>query len=363
MTSPGYARTHQGARRRVAVAMSGGVDSSIAAALLKEQGHEVIGVTMCFSLPEPTTGRPACCGAASVADARHVAEVLGIRHHALGFEKDLERLVVADFLREYARGRTPNPCIRCNEHLKFGRVLDLMRTMDIEFLATGHYARIVEHRGALHLGKAADGRKDQSYFLYRLNAARLAHVLFPLGDYTKDQVRAMAKERRLPVAEKKESQEICFVPGDLRSFLGRRLTTRPGEVVDTEGRVLARHDGVQHFTIGQRKGLGIGTEHVRYVVAIDAASARVIVGPRRRAMAGACYLTDCVFPGGLPREMHLGARVRYRSPEVKARIRTEGDRILLEFEEPQFAVTPGQSAVLYDGDIVLGGGIIDGVVT
>ncbi len=354
---------HKFTRGRVAVAMSGGVDSSVAAALLKDQGFEVIGVTMCFSLPEPTTGRPACCGAASVADARHVAEILGIRHHVLGFEKDLERLVVADFLSEYARGRTPNPCIRCNEHLKFGRLLEMMRAMDIEFLATGHYARIVQRQGVNYLCKACDSRKDQSYFLYRLNAGQLAHVLFPLGEYTKPQVRAMAKERRLPVAEKKESQEICFVPDDLRSFLAPRLGRRPGEVVDTDGHVLARHDGVHYFTIGQRKGLGIGTEHVRYVVALDAANARVIVGPRNRAMAKGCSLTDCIFPGGLPAEKRLGARVRYRSPEVKAQARTEGDKVLLEFEEPQFAVTAGQSAVLYDDDVVIGGGIIEKVVT
>ena len=357
------ANLHKPARGRVAVAMSGGVDSSVAAALLKDQGFEVIGVTMCFSLPEPTTGRPACCGADSVADARRVAEILGIRHHVLGFEKDLERLVVADFLDEYARGRTPNPCIRCNEYLKFGRLLELVRAMDIEFLATGHYARIVQRQGVNHLGKAADGRKDQSYFLYRLRPEQLAHILFPLGEYTKEQVRAIARERKLPVAQKKESQEICFVPDDLRSFLAPRLGSRPGEVVDTDGNVVAHHEGVHNFTIGQRKGLGIGTEHVRYVVAIDAANARVTVGPRKRAMAKGCCLTDCIFPGGLPIDKPLGARVRYRSPEVKATTRIEGDRIVLEFEEPQFAVTAGQSAVLYDGDVVIGGGIIDAVVT
>jgi tRNA-specific 2-thiouridylase len=354
---------HKSARGRVAVAMSGGVDSSVAAALLKDQGFEVIGVTMCFSLPEPTTGRPACCGAASVADARQVAEILGIRHHVLGFEKDLERLVVADFLDEYARGRTPNPCIRCNEYLKFGRLLEMVRAMDIEFLATGHYARIVQRQGINYLCKAHDSRKDQSYFLYRLRSEQLAHILFPLADYTKEQVRVIALEQRLPVAQKKESQEICFVPDDLRSFLAPRLGSRPGEVVDTDGHVLAHHDGVHYFTIGQRKGLGIGTEHVRYVVEIDAANARVVVGSRKQAMARGCYLTDCIFPGGRPEGARMGARVRYRSPEVKARTRTEGDRVLLEFEEPQFAVTAGQSAVLYDGDIVIGGGIIENVVT
>ena len=343
--------------------MSGGVDSSVAAALLKDQGFEVIGVTMCFSLPEPTTGRPACCGAASVADARHVAEVLGIRHHVLGFEKDLERLVVADFLSEYARGRTPNPCIRCNEHLKFGRLLQMMRAMDIEFLATGHYARIARRQGVNYLCKAADSRKDQSYFLYRLQSEQLAHILFPLADLTKEQVRAIARQRRLPVADKKESQEICFVPNDLRSFLAPRLANRPGDVVDTDGNVLAHHDGVHYFTIGQRKGLGIGTEHVRYVVALDAASARVVVGSRKQAMARGCCLTDCIFPGGQPEEKRLGVRVRYRSPEVKAQARTEGDKVLLEFEEPQFAVAAGQSAVLYDDDIVVGGGIIEKVLT
>jgi len=342
--------------------MSGGVDSSVATALLKDQGFEVIGVTMCFSLPEPTTGRPACCGANSVADARHVAEILGIRHHVLGFEKDLEQLIVADFLSEYARGRTPNPCIRCNEHLKFGRLLEMMRAMDIEFLATGHYARIVQRQGVNYLSKANDSRKDQSYFLYRLSSQQLAHILFPLGEYTKEQVRAIAKERRLPIAEKKESQEICFVPDDLRSFLAPRLANQPGEVVDTEGNVLAHHDGVHYFTIGQRKGLGIGTERVRYVVALDAANARVIVGSRQQAMAGACYLTDCIFPGGRPEGMRLGVRVRYRSPEVKAQAKSEGDKVLLEFEQPQFAVTAGQSAVLYDDDIVVGGGIIESTV-
>lgn len=355
---------HRAARGRVAVAMSGGVDSSVAAALLKDQEYDVIGVTMCFSLPEPTTGRPACCGATGVADAKHVAEILGIRHHVLGFEKDLEQFVVADFLSEYARGRTPNPCIRCNERLKFGRLLELMRAMDIDFIATGHYARIVPRDGVSYLAKGVDGRKDQSYFLYRLNAEQLAHILFPLGEYTKSRVRDIAKERRLPVAEKKESQEICFVPDDdLRAFLAPRLGSRPGEVVDTDGHVVARHDGIHNFTIGQRKGLGIGTENVRYVVAIDAANSRVIVGPRDRAMARGCSLTECLFPNGLPTDRPVSARVRYRSPEVGATLRKDGDRLVLEFAQPQFAVTAGQSAVLYDGDLVLGGGLIDRVLT
>ena len=240
----------------------------------------------------------------------------------------------------------------------------MMRAMDIEFLATGHYARIVQRDGVNHLAKAADSRKDQSYFLYRLNSEQLAHILFPLAEYTKEQVRAMAKERRLPVAQKKESQEICFVPDDLRSFLAPRLGSRPGDVVDTDGNVLARHDGVHYFTIGQRKGLGIGTEHVRYVVALDAENARVIVGSRKQAMAKGCCLTDCIFPAGLPAEKQIrrpGAIPLARSEGAGPR--SKATRSYWNSRSRNSPSPPASRRCCTTTTSSIGGGIIESVVT
>ncbi|MDD2752809.1 MAG: tRNA 2-thiouridine(34) synthase MnmA, partial [Candidatus Omnitrophica bacterium] len=226
--------------KRVVVAMSGGVDSSVAAALLKKQGFEVIGVTLCFNLPDLTTKKPRCCGLEGINDARGVAEKLGIKHYVFNMQKTLEEKVIKDFCLEYAKGRTPNPCVRCNQYIKFRALLKKVRALGADFLATGHYARITDPQ-LYRLKKAKDRHKDQSYFLYHLKQNQLRHILFPLGNYTKDQVRVLARKFHLPVAEKKESQEICFLPGvDYRGFLKSRIPSgvRPGEIVDLKGNIL-----------------------------------------------------------------------------------------------------------------------------
>ncbi|MDD4954154.1 MAG: tRNA 2-thiouridine(34) synthase MnmA, partial [Candidatus Omnitrophica bacterium] len=260
-------------KERVVVAMSGGVDSSVAAALLQEKGYEVIGLTMCFNLPSGDAKRPSCCGLEGIEDARRVAHKLGIKHYVLSFGNDLEKHVIRDFIREYALGRTPNPCVRCNQFLKFGSLLKKALALDAKFIATGHYARIITKPPLYILKKGKDKLKDQSYFLYRLTQAQLKHTLFPLSGYTKPQVRDLARKFNLAVADKSGSQEICFIPkDDYRLFLKARLKTgiEPGDIVDTRGNLLGRHQGIAFYTIGQRQGLGIARGYPVYITGIDA---------------------------------------------------------------------------------------------
>ena len=352
--------------------MSGGVDSSVAAALLKAEGRDVVGVTMdLFSMPREECVREdlrSCCGWKAREDANRVAVALGIPHYVVDFRKEFERDVIADFAREYGRGRTPNPCIRCNTFLKFGLLLDRLEGLGAGCVATGHYARVLRDpaSGCWLLRKGVDPEKDQSYFLYGLTQERLARTLFPLGGYKKAEVRRIAAELGLPVADKADSQEICFVPDDdYPRFLKDRFPDlfRPGPIVDAEGREIGRHDGAARFTVGQRRGLGIAAPHPLYVLAVDAARNTVVAGPEAALFKARFRVEGLNWIAVQELREPIAARVKIRSrhDEAPARILPEADgSVTVEFETPQRAVTPGQAAVFYDGDVVLGGGIIEG---
>ena len=348
---------------RIVVGMSGGVDSSVVACLLQQQGAQVIGMTICFSLPESRTRRPRCCGLQGIEDARRVCQQLGIPHYVVPLQETLEQEVIQEFCQEYAHGRTPNPCVRCNQFIKFGALLDKARALDAAYLATGHYARRQQSvRGVFKLQKAADQLKDQSYFLYRLSQKQLAHILFPLGEFTKKQVRLVARAQGLAVAEKQESQEICFIPRDnYREFLADRIGAhiKRGDFVDGQGRVLGRHQGVAFYTIGQRQGLGIAAAHPLYVVAIDAGRNTIILGKKEDCMRDGCLVSDMHWVHKpIEKKIALQVKIRYNHPGVTASVFPQKDSLRVVFKEPQFAVTPGQSAVLYRTDVVVGGGII-----
>jgi tRNA-specific 2-thiouridylase len=360
-------------KEKIVVAMSGGVDSSVAAALLKEEGYEVIGVTMkLFSLPRKlcrSENLRSCCGWLATEDAHRVAIALGIPHYVADFRKAFEETVIADFCREYAQARTPNPCIRCNEFIKFQILMERAKKWKVSHLATGHHAR-VEHdpaSGCYVLRKGKDRTKDQSYFLYTLTQEQLAHLIFPIGNLKKSEVRRLAAEWKLPVAEKPESQEICFVPDrDYGRFLQSRMPAKPhpGPILDTEGRVLGKHEGIIHFTIGQRRGMGISAPRPLYVLSIDPGTNSIVVGSNDQLFKKALIASQVSWISGqrIDRPLQAKAKIRYRHPESEAEvIPLEGDRVEVRFEKPQRAITPGQAVVFYSGDRVLGGGIIDRV--
>lgn len=345
------------------MAMSGGVDSSVAAALLQEQGWEVIGITMCFNLPDVQTKKPRCCGLQGIEDARRVAHKLGIKHYVLNMQKALEEKVIRDFCLQYSRGLTPNPCVNCNQYIKFDALLKKALSLGAEYLATGHYARIEKYA----LKKARDSKKDQSYFLYRLTLDKLKHILFPLGSYTKPEVRELAKKFALPVAEKKESQEICFLPkDDYRLFLKERLPKAaiiPGPVVNQQGKALGQHKGVAFYTIGQREGLGIALGQPVYIIKIDAKKNLIIVGSKEEALSQEFLVKDLTFTGRpVEKKVALQVKIRYNHAQSPAEISPFGKKLKVRFRIPQFAITPGQSAVFYAKDKVIGGGIIEKVI-
>ncbi|NJD18022.1 MAG: tRNA 2-thiouridine(34) synthase MnmA [Gemmatimonadetes bacterium] len=344
--------------------MSGGVDSSVAAALLKEAGHDVVGVTMKTFCYSGTPGHArTCCGLDGIADARRVAVALDIPHYVFDVEEEFTRDVIDDFVAEYAQGRTPNPCVRCNGTTKFRDLLERGRALECDAIASGHYVRWTPGPGEPRLLRGADRRKDQSYFLWELPRAMLPSLRFPLGDLTKTEVRERARSLALATADKPESQEICFVPtGDYRDLLRRRLglvhpALQPGTLVDRSGTVLGEHDGYAGFTVGQRKGLGGGFGEAMFVLEIRPGTREVVVGTRQELLA--CHvevselnwLAEAPVPGA-----RLRVQLRYRARDVPSVVRETGSRLTLELMEEVAAVTPGQSAVFYDGDRVLGGG-------
>ncbi len=345
------------------VAMSGGVDSSVAAALMVEAGHEVIGVTLKqWEGPggeQPTAG---CCTVGDAEDARRAAAQLGISYYVLDYVDEFRRAVVDRFGEAYMSGLTPNPCVECNRTVRFHALLERTAELGCDVLVTGHHARIRRDGAGYHLLVAADGSKDQSYVLHMLGQHELEHVRLPVGEMTKAEVRAHAARLGLRTAAKPDSQDLCFVgAGDYRDFLRKHFpeAARPGSIVDESGEELGRHEGTVDFTVGQRRGLGVAVGEPRYVVDIQPAVATVVVGRRDALLSDGCELGDVRFVAGRPPVDHaVEVKVRYRSQPAPARLEPNGDTWLVRFEEAQPAVAPGQAGVLYRGDEVLGGGTI-----
>lgn len=351
---------------RIVVAMSGGVDSSVAAGLLVRDGHEVIGLSMqLYDQQQGEIRFGSCCTLDDLYDARRVAQTLGIPHYIVNFERRFEEHVISDFVREYASGRTPIPCVHCNGDLKFASLVERAEGLGAQTVATGHYAQVDfdEETRRYRLKRGADRKKDQSYFLFTLTQAQLARARFPVGTLDKPAVREEARRLNLRVAEKPDSQEICFVAaGEHADFVARRAALDGGEIRDARGHVLGRHEGIHRFTIGQRKGLGVATGIPLYVVDIDAQSSVVTVGPRdqleRTSLTAARvnWMSGDTPDGAVRAEV----RIRYRHREAAATVTPLGDaRVGVVFDEPQAAITPGQAVVFYDGDVVLGGGWIE----
>jgi tRNA-specific 2-thiouridylase len=359
--------------------MSGGVDSSTVAALLVRQGHAVVGMTMQLwnqrRLPELASEKAAgrCCSLDDVYDARRVAEQIGIPYYVVNFEQQFEEHVVKPFVQEYMSGRTPIPCTLCNNYIKFDRFLEMADAVGAHYIATGHYARVRrdETGGRYQLLRAVDGSKDQTYFLFGLTQEQLARTMFPLGEMNKPEVRELAASMDLAVAAKGDSQEICFVPnGDYAAFLNAYLKdtgvpagATEGEIVTADGRTLGRHTGVHHFTVGQRRGLGVAAAEPLYVIATDPASQRVIVGGNDDLLRARFVAANVnwISIGGVDEPVRAQVKIRNKHRAAPATLHATGDpsRVEVVFDEPQRAVTPGQGAVFYDGDRVLGGGWIE----
>jgi tRNA-specific 2-thiouridylase len=352
---------------RVVLAMSGGVDSSVAAYLLKQQGYEVIGLFMRTGdhghSDEAAAHKQGCCSALDAGDARRVADRLDIPFYALDFESEFNR-IIDYFADEYLAGRTPNPCVVCNNWLKFGKLWAYGKQLQADYVATGHYSQVIRATAGYELRRGADPDKDQSYVLFGLRRALLPHLLFPIGNYRKDQVRALAREVGLAVSDKPDSVEICFVPdGDHGELIRRRRpgATSAGQIVDVGGQVLAVHGGIENFTVGQRKGLGFAAGERRYVLRIIPEEGQVVVGRREELLAAGLVASRVNWLAEPPAaELECTARIRYRHTAAAARvIALAGGGVRVTFAQPQSAVTPGQAVVFYDGPRVLGGGWIE----
>jgi tRNA-specific 2-thiouridylase len=365
--------------KTIAVAMSGGVDSSTVAAMLRSEGHKVIGLTMQLwnqrrlaghpGMPEAAQGR--CCSLDDVYDARRVAETLSIPYYVVNHEERFERDVVRPFVEEYLSGRTPIPCSLCNNHLKFDQLLMVAQQIGADALATGHYARVEfdDDRGRWLLKRATDIAKDQTYFLFGLTQKQLSRTLFPLGEMSKPQVRELARQYGLALAEKPDSQEICFVPGgDYKNFLdaylaeqGETLPEAAGELVTTDGQVIGEHNGIHNFTVGQRKGLGVATGSPLYVIQIKGDARQVVVGPQEELYSQTLRArrANLIAVDNLREPMRVAVKIRHKHEAAPATLERSGvDEVLVTFDQPQRAITPGQAAVFYDGDLVIGGGWI-----
>jgi len=337
------------AQRRVMVMMSGGVDSSVAAAVLRDEGHDVTGVTLKLWGGESDSG---CCSAADVEDARRVAAQLGIPHYVFNFAEEFDANVVSPYVDAYASGETPNPCVECNRTMKFGRVLARARHLGYDEIATGHHARVVDTPQGRAIARGADPAKDQSYVLYMLRADELARTRLPIGEMTKADVRARAHALGLRTAAKHESMDVCFIKrGGRRSFLGDRIARRPGAIVDSAGAIVGAHDGFDAFTVGQRRGTGVAQGDSRYVIDIAPATATVTIGPREALLRDRVRLRDLTF--GRTPDGEVLAQTRAHGEPFPARL--DGDTLV--FGEPQVRVAPGQVVACYDGDVLLGGGI------
>ncbi len=365
---------------RIAIAMSGGVDSSAAAAILKERGCDLVGFSMQLwdqkrnAAGDDLNRSTRCCSLEDLYDARSVAATLGFPYYVVNLQREFQETVVRTFIESYCDGLTPSPCILCNSHMKFGRLVRLAEEVGASHVATGHYARVGRDGtgGRYLLLRGADRNKDQSYVLFELTQEQLARALFPVGDLAKDEVRKIARRLGLVVADKPESQEICFVPDDYASFIerhygevvdaaGRHDALSGGEIVDSNGQVLGRHDGIHHFTIGQRRGLGIARSEPLYVIGLQPSARRVVVGPRAQVGRRACRVvrTNWIAIPSLDRPMRFHAKIRSRHREAAVTVSPlDEGAVLAEFDDPQPAITPGQACVFYDGDSVVGGGWI-----
>lgn len=351
-------------RQRVLVAMSGGVDSSVTALLLMQAGYECVGATMrLYDQIRIDCKKPICCSLEDAEDARHIAESLGMEFHLLDYREEFERNVIEHFVSEYARGRTPNPCILCNRHLKFGILFEKARELGCDFVATGHYARVQrDEEGVFHLRCGIDPNKDQSYVLYTLDQHQLARLLLPLGDFDKEEVRSIAEKNGLVNARKRESQDICFIPdGNYAAFLEREgIPSTPGDFLDQDGLKVGEHRGIIHYTIGQRKGLGLAMGQPVYVTRIDASENTVSIGPKSSLYVKEFWVDDITWTAGREPDGSVLSEVRthYHAHRVPARITPHGDCAYIEPLEPLYAVAPGQAAVFYHDDEVIAGGTI-----
>ncbi len=340
---------------RVFVAMSGGVDSSVSAYLLKEAGYTVSGIHLELSENLGPSDDEAHSG------LEETCKLLNIPLVYLHLEKEFKGKIIDYFCLEYSLGRTPNPCIRCNRQIKFGLLLEKARAMGGDYLATGHYAQVEQCGGEYRLLKGKDPLKDQSYFLYMLGQRELAKVLFPVGGMAKAEVKALAARLGLPAAGKRESQDICFIPdNDSRAFLSAHLKNQPGDIVDASGKMVGRHQGLAYYTIGQRQGMGVAASERLYVIRLDARENRLVIGPAAALLKQSLTACDLTWISGSPpgREIEVGVKLRYRAGEAEALLQVEGDTARVDFRQSQRAIAPGQSAVFYQGERVLGGGII-----